>query len=264
MGYTKGKTCAEKRKLGMGKVLDQFGSSLAELTPTEKQVLYYIDGNLDEAKKHSLTEIAKVNNVSTTTIVRMSHKLGLEGFSELKYILKTIENQQSLLDDNPVDRYKEEFVSAFEAIQTRELEKLSERMVNAKRVIVVGVGLSKMMAEYFSKLLMQTNKQTHYTYESHMIDLLPNMVQPDDLVFFISSSGETKTLIQAAEKLTYQVVDTAAITNSSDSTLGKMVKTNLSMTVDRVKFAGYDITARSTLMLLIDLLFESYLKKSVK
>jgi hypothetical protein len=36
------------------------------------------------------------------------------------------------------------------------------------------------------------------------------------------------------------------------------------MTVDRVKFAGYDITARSTLMLLIDLLFESYLKKSVK
>lgn len=248
----------------MGKILDHFGSHLADLTPTEKQVLYYIDGNVDVAKKHSLTEIAKVNNVSTTTIVRMSHKLGLEGFSELKYILKTIENQQVLLNDNPVERYKDEFVSAFETIQIHELEKLSEKIVNAKRVIVVGVGLSKMMAEYFSKLLMQTNKQTHYTYESHMIDLLPNMVEPNDLVFFISSSGETKTLVQAAEKLSYKVVDTAAITNASDSTLGKMVKTNLSMTVGRVKFAGYDITARSTLMLLIDLLFETYLKKSVK
>ncbi|WNB92600.1 MurR/RpiR family transcriptional regulator [Bacillus sp. NEB1478] len=247
----------------MGKFLDQFGNSLSNCTPTEKQVLYYIDQHLDKAKKLSLTEIAKVNNVSTTTIVRMSHKLGLEGFSELKYILKTIENQ-TLMNDNPVDRYKDEFISAFETINLNDLEKLSEKIKNAKRVMVVGVGLSKMMAEYFSKLLMQTNKQTHYTYESHMIDLLPNMVEPDDLIFFISSSGETKTLVQAAEKLTYKVVDTAAITNSSDSTLGKMVKTNLSMTVDRVKFAGYDITARSTLMLLIDLLFERYLKKSVK
>jgi RpiR family transcriptional regulator, glv operon transcriptional regulator len=248
----------------MGKIVDQFGSHLASLTPTEKQVLYYIDQHVDEAKKLSLTEIAKANNVSTTTIVRMSHKLGLEGFSELKYILKTIETQQALMNDNPVERYKREFDSAFETIDLAELEKLSEKMKNAKRIIVVGVGLSKMMAEYFSKLLMQTNKQTLYTYESHMIDLLPNMVQPDDLVFFISSSGETQTITKAAEKLSYQVVDTAAITNSSDSTLGKLVKTNLSMTVEKVKFAGYDITARSTLVLLIDLLFESYLKKSLK
>lgn len=253
----------EMRNNQMGKILDQFGNHIAELTSTEKQVLYYIDQNLDEAKKLSLTEIAKVNNVSTTTIVRMTHKLGLEGFSELRYLLKTIENQQSLLNDNPVERYQTEFLSAFETISIEELEKLSERIKNAKRVIVVGVGLSKMLAEYFSMLLMQTNKQTHYTYESHMIDLLPNMVEPKDLVFFISSSGETQTVIKAAEKLSYKVVETAAITNTSDSALGKLVKTNLSMTVERVKYAGYDITARSTLMLLIDLLFEYYLKKSI-
>ena len=247
----------------MGQIIDQFGNSLAQLTPTEKQVLYYIDQHLSEAKNLSLTEIAKVNNVSTTTIVRMSHKLGLEGFSELKYRLKSSDDQQRMINDNPVESFKESFIQAFETIQIEELERLSEKINKATRVIVVGVGLSKMMAEYFSKLLMQTNKQTHYTYESHMIDLLPNMVKPDDLVFFISTSGETKTLIHAAEKLSFMVVDTAAITNSSDSTLGRMVKTNLSMTVGKVKFGGYDITARSTLMLLIDLLFESYLKKNV-
>lgn len=246
----------------MGQIIDQFGNSLANLTPTEKQVLYYIDQHLTEAKNLSLTEIAKVNNVSTTTIVRMSHKLGLEGFSELKYRLKSSDNEHSL-STNTVENYKKGFIQAFETIQLDELERLSEKIKRASRVIVVGVGLSKMMAEYFSKLLMQTNKQTHYTYESHMIDLLPNMVKADDLVFFISTSGETKTLIHAAEKLSYMVADTAAITNSSDSTLGRLVHTNLSMTVGKVKFAGYDITARSTLVLLIDLLFESYLKKSV-
>lgn len=248
----------------MGKIIDHFGNSLANLTQTEKQVLYYIDQHLNEAKNLSLTEIAKVNNVSTTTVVRMSHKLGLEGFSELKYRLKSTDEEVEKVDVNPIESYKQGFVQAFETIQLHELDRLSERIHQANRIIVVGVGLSKMMAEYFSKLLMQTNKQTHYTYESHMIDLLPNMVKSDDLVFFISTSGETKTLIHAAEKLSYMVADTAAITNSSDSTLGRMVNTNLSMTVGKVKFAGYDITARSTLMLLIDLLFESYLKKSVE
>ncbi|WP_057913800.1 MurR/RpiR family transcriptional regulator [Peribacillus muralis] len=246
----------------MGKFLDQFGNRLANLTPTEKQVLYYIDQHVDEAKNLSLTEIAKVNNVSTTTIVRLAHKLGLEGFSELKYLLKTSDYQQTTVNSLPFVHYKEEFIAALETIQIKDLDKLSEKIKNAKRVIVIGVGLSKMLAEYFSKLLMQTNKQTHYTYESHMIDLLPNMIKPNDMVFFISTSGETKTLIQAAEKLSFQVVETAAITNSSDSTLGKLVKTNLSMTVEKVNFAGYDITARSTLMLLIDLLFESYLKST--
>jgi DNA-binding MurR/RpiR family transcriptional regulator len=175
-------------------------------------------------------------------------------------ILKRNDFQQTSPSANPVELYKEEFIAAFDTIQQDELKKLSEKIKQANQVIVVGVGLSKMLAEYFSKLLMQTSKQTYYTYESHMIDLLPNMVKPNDLVFFISTSGETKTLIQAAEKLSYQVVDTAAITNSSDSTLGKTVKTNLSMTVQKVNFAGYDITARSTLMLLIDLLFASYLE----
>lgn len=244
----------------MGKFLDSYGNNLSNLTLTEKQVLYYIDQHLNETTNLSLTEIAKINNVSTTTIVRLTHKLGLEGFSELKYILKRNDFQQTSPSANPVELYKEEFIAAFDTIQQDELKKLSEKIKQANQVIVVGVGLSKMLAEYFSKLLMQTSKQTYYTYESHMIDLLPNMVKPNDLVFFISTSGETKTLIQAAEKLSYQVVDTAAITNSSDSTLGKTVKTNLSMTVQKVNFAGYDITARSTLMLLIDLLFASYLE----
>ncbi|WP_409293792.1 hypothetical protein V1498_11585 [Peribacillus sp. SCS-26] len=36
------------------------------------------------------------------------------------------------------------------------------------------------------------------------------------------------------------------------------------MKVGRVQYGGYDITARSTLMLLIDLLFETNLKTGIK
>jgi hypothetical protein len=48
-------------------------------------------------------------------------------------------------------------------------------------------------SQVLSKLFMQVNKPTSYVYESHIIDLLPNMVQSNDLIVFISSSGETGT-----------------------------------------------------------------------
>ncbi|WP_425516302.1 hypothetical protein [Caldifermentibacillus hisashii] len=58
-------------------------------------------------------------------------------------------------------------------------------------------------------------------------------------------------------------METLAITNNSDSTLSKIAHYNLSANVNRIEFFGYDITARSTLMILIDLLFEFYLKGKV-
>ncbi|MBY6271827.1 MAG: MurR/RpiR family transcriptional regulator, partial [Bacillaceae bacterium] len=120
---------------------------------------------------------------------------------------------------------------------------------------------SKMIGEYFSKLLMQVNKPSSYVYESHMIDLLPNMVQQKDLIVFISSSGETKTIVQAAEKIRFKNVETLAITNNADSTLAKLARKNISAYVQRVQFAGYDLSARSTLVVLIDILFEFFMKK---
>ncbi|KAF6512401.1 phosphosugar-binding protein [Geobacillus stearothermophilus] len=140
------------------------------------------------------------------------------------------------------------------------MEEISQLIFEANRVLIVAVGLSKMIGEYFSKLLIQVNKPSSYVYESHIIDLLPNMVQPKDMVIFISSSGETKTIVQAAEKLRFKNIETVAITNSADSTLAKLVRKHISAYVQRVQFAGYDLSARSTLVVLIDILFEFFMK----
>jgi DNA-binding MurR/RpiR family transcriptional regulator len=121
-----------------------------------------------------------------------------------------------------------------------------------------------MIGEYFSKLLMQVNKSTVYAYESHIIDLLSNKIDSNDMVIFISSSGETKTIVKVAEKLKFQNRQTAAITNTSDCTLAKLVSVSVSANAHPVQYAGYDLTARSYMMLLIDILFESYLLQTAK
>ncbi|KOR94769.1 MurR/RpiR family transcriptional regulator [Geobacillus stearothermophilus] len=244
----------------MGKLLDRFSNYIGQLTHAEKHVLYYIDGHVEQAKQLSLTAMAKKNNVSTTTIIRMCHKLGLEGFSELKYILKTIDDQAIPVGENTIERYKADMNQTLDSLERKHAEEISQLIFEANRVLIVAVGLSKMIGEYFSKLLIQVNKPSSYVYESHIIDLLPNMVQPKDMVIFISSSGETKTIVQAAEKLRFKNIETVAITNSADSTLAKLVRKHISAYVQRVQFAGYDLSARSTLVVLIDILFEFFMK----
>jgi RpiR family glv operon transcriptional regulator len=246
----------------MGKIIDRFSKYIGNLTHAEKHVLYYIEGNLEEAKHQSLTGMAEKNNVSTTTIIRMCHKLGLEGFSELKYILKTIDDQYIPVGENTIERYKADMNQTLNSLERENLKEISQQILEANRVWIVAVGLSKMIGEYFSKLLLQVNKPSSYVYESHIIDLLPNMVQPKDLIVFISSSGETKTIVQAAEKIRFKNVETLAITNNADSTLAKLVRKNISAYVQRVQFAGYDLSARSTLVVLIDILFEFFMKKN--
>ncbi|ABO68563.1 MULTISPECIES: MurR/RpiR family transcriptional regulator [Geobacillus] len=244
----------------MGKLLDRFSNYIGQLTHAEKHVLYYIDGHVEQAKQLSLTAMAEKNNVSTTTIIRMCHKLGLEGFSELKYILKTIDDQAIPVGENTIERYKADMNQTLDSLERKHVEEISQLIFEANRVLIVAVGLSKMIGEYFSKLLIQVNKPSSYVYESHIIDLLPNMVQPKDMVIFISSSGETKTIVQAAEKLRFKNIETVAITNSADSTLAKLVRKHISAYVQRVQFAGYDLSARSTLVVLIDILFEFFMK----
>jgi DNA-binding MurR/RpiR family transcriptional regulator len=245
----------------MGKLVERFSSQIKDLTYSERHVLYYVEQNLTTAKNQSLTDLAERNNVSTTTIVRMCHKLGLAGFSEFKFILKEFDNDLKPDKGNgsTIERYRKALDHSLALLRTKDFEEISEQLIRAKRVFIVAVGLSKMMGEYFSKLLMQVNKSSSYVYESHIIDLLPNMVERNDLVVFISSSGETSTIVKAAEKLRFKNIYTLAITNGNDSSLTKLVQKSLSSDVQRVRYAGYDLTARSIIVALIDILFEFYL-----
>lgn len=247
----------------MGKIIEHFAHAIPSLTHAEKHVLYYIESNLEKAKQLSLTGMAEENSVSTTTIVRMCHKLGLEGFTELKFYLRGLEDARLPLENNFIERYRHDLNETLTSLQFEEIDKIAEQMVHSQRIIIVAVGLSKMMGEYFSKLLMQVNKTTSYVYESHIIDILTNMLEPKDMVIFISSSGETKTITTIAEKARYKTQQTLSISNSPDSTLANLTEYSLSANVQRITYAGYDLTARSTLVMLIDLLFEVFLKREL-
>lgn len=242
----------------MSKLLTKFENLLSILSYAEKHIFYYIDSNIDISKNQSLTEMAEINNVSTTTIIRMCHKLGLSGYSELKYIIKNINKTYVPKDIDLIESIVNNINLTAEDLNRADLEKLAKMINSSNKVVIVAVGLTKTIGEYFSKLLMQVNKNTLYVYESHIIDLLPNMISSEDLIIFISNSGETKTLLKVAEKLSFRNFKTASIVNSQDSPLSQLVSLSISAHATKREFGGYDITPRSSLLFLIDIIYNLF------
>lgn len=248
----------------MSSLINYFSNNLNDLTYAEKHIFYYIESNLEKAKKQSLTKMAEENNVSTTTIIRMCNKLGLSGFSELKYILKNIDDKNTPQINNYIDVLKNSVDLTLDKLLIQNINGLVTMIEKAKKIIIVSVGLSKPMGEYFAKLLMQANKSSFYIYESHIIDLLDKSLTHDDLIIFISNSGETPTLTSTAEKLSYRNFKTAAIVNSVDSTLSKLVNISINTYAKQSLLYGYDITARSTLIVILDVIFAYYINNTTK
>ena len=70
-------------------------SNYAQLNEIDLYIWQYILHHKRECQKISIHELAHECNVSHTSILRFTKKLGLEGFSELKFYLNTHKPQVS-------------------------------------------------------------------------------------------------------------------------------------------------------------------------
>ena len=73
---------------------------LTALNETDMVVWRYIVQHREAAKKISIHELARVCNVSSTTIVRFAQKLGFDGFGELKAVMKMEESAPAVYNED--------------------------------------------------------------------------------------------------------------------------------------------------------------------
>lgn len=243
----------------MGKVIATFHNKIAHLSESEQHVLYYVDNHIDEMEKMTLVKLAEATLVSTTTVVRTCQKIGLDGFSDLKYQVKRLRDQPPMMYRSFLHDYLPYLTKTINQLDSNQLKRMGNIVNQAPSIFIVSVGLTKTVGEYASQRLIQANKPAMHAYESHLIDLLPNLLKPQDVVIFISMSGETQTLIQSVQKLRFTGAQLFAVTNAADSTLSQLVHFNLSTEFPTESRSGYDITPRSPLFILIDILIEEYL-----
>lgn len=240
---------------------------MTSLNPNEQTILQYIYTHPTEVEGATIRELADQLTVSTTTILRFCKKIGLVGYSELKYIIK--QSNASI----PQDIYKQTSDAAFLQEMSQDIENtlllMKEQTVHqmidllnsSKHIhLYSGGGISGRVLDYWEKMLFSYGRQNVYRYEAsrlafHIADTLTDQ----DVLFVISCSGTYEPTIRMANLAKMRGATVVAITPYTDNVLATTADLNFRFFGHPRQNKNTEFTSRLPIFFVIDTIFKAYL-----
>lgn len=209
-----------------------------DLSAKELKVGEYIIAHSVELKNMSIQTLAKLNHVSTSTILRLCSKLGYSGFSDFKVdlILSTpqklsmdilqddINLTDSIQDVNKKVRAME--ISSIEEthsmINIEELKKATNLIINSNKIIIFGVSSSGLVGKELEYQLIKIKKDVNCHFDAHIQMSIANTLNENDLIIIISHSGETPECVELLKLGQKNSVPSIAITKMGQSQVSSL------------------------------------------
>lgn len=195
------------------------------LTEIEIKVLNYIVDNIDEVNKLGVRGIAKNNFTSTSTIMRLSKKLGYSGFLEMQYNLATLKRNE--LGDNLNERG---FVDSLnmESLLKENSKDSIDRFIDIlfkddhKFIFIYANGFSGIVAEYINKKLLVMGKRCILSNGTDSIGVFENNLDYISSIIVISKSGETPMVLNKVKKAKEYGIEVVSFTNERENSISKL------------------------------------------
>ena len=193
----------------------------ASLTDTERAVLEFLLTHIDEALKLGVRGVAKANFTSTSTVMRLSRKLGYNGFIEMYYKLLGAAGKGT-----PVYELNEGFLSHFAGDGNVSMENYRSLRLAAQRihktdqmVFIYGMGFSSMMAEYLAKKLLVLGIKCIFSDGADSIGVFENNLEDIGVFIAFSRSGRSPYVLNRVKMAEESSVFTMGFTNDGASPL---------------------------------------------
>ena len=193
----------------------------ASLTDTERAVLEFLLTHIDEALKLGVRGVAKANFTSTSTVMRLSRKLGYNGFIEMYYKLLGAAGKGT-----PVYELNEGFLSHFAGDGNVSMENYRSLRLAAQRihktdqmVFIYGMGFSSMMAEYLAKKLLVLGIKRIFSDGADSIGVFENNLEDIGVFIAFSRSGRSPYVLNRVKMAEENSVFTMGFTNDGASPL---------------------------------------------
>lgn len=191
------------------------------LNELEFEVYKYVSVHLEEVPKMKIRDLADKAHVSTSTVLRFCHKVGCDGYSELKVNIKKalcagkyLSNESQLLT----------LIDYFQSIQTKEFQEqlntVAQVLAHANQVIYCGIGSSGILAKYGARWMMTLGKPAYHMDDSWLT--VPKGWHDNTVLIALTVSGETQQIIQLIDEFKSQGLTVITISASVLSTAARM------------------------------------------
>lgn len=227
-------------------VFDAIESHYPTLSKSQKRIADYYMHNYDQAVFMTAKKLAQKLNTSESTVVRFAVSIGYDGFPHLqehlrdsiknvmttKQRLTTKKEPRSLGDNirNSFVRDLQDIKMTLDALNVKNVEMIARKIMQAKRVFVIGNRSSKIIADYLVYYLNFFHADVHASHHgvNEIFEQLHHLTK-EDMVIIVSFPRYTKRTLEVAEFVHRMGTPIFAITDAQDAPV--------------VKFASYELYA---------------------
>ena len=254
-------------------VLKQINAKLDGMAPGDREIGQYIVDNPDHMLRLSTAALAAEIGRSQSSVVKFSQKLGYASYQELKLAVSEAKAQDwqvpagvihgsiEVGDTYPVILKKligSKLLSMQQTVAAnteRIIGRTLELLDGARRIHLVGVGASSLVARDFSYKLMKLGRNVLHDSDSHIQMANAATLGPGDVLFALSYSGASIETLRIAELARKRGTMVIAVTGLHDNPLSRVADIRLFTIADEERARSSSITARDAQLTLTDLLF---------
>lgn len=254
---------------------------IKDLSPSERQVVNYILEDPARAAGMGIADLARESFTSTSTVMRVTRRLDLEGFSQFRQRLATDLNEylettalfrpqepiqpQDTLSDI-VDKVTSNNVRA--VLDVRGFNSLAvfdqvvDMMGSASQLDFYGSGVSNLIChDAMMKALRLGIPSTAYSFYSEQA-MLARTSPKDHLAVILSYTGQTEEILRVAQYLRSGGVPSVSITSHTDNALLELCTVNLFVDSFESVYRIGGMSSRLSSLHLLDILFSAYMNKN--
>ncbi len=186
----------------------------------------------------TMQQLAEHSGTSEASVIRLAKAIGCSGFREFRTLLaaavastEAMETPSTLpadisADDGPdaviaklLAEEQQALSDTAAALSVEALTAAAEAIVAARRIVIVGIGASGLVAEDLAAKLERIGLVAQAVTEGHHAMTLAVLMTPDDLLVAVSASGETTDVVEPLAAAQHHGVASIAITVRPRSSL---------------------------------------------
>lgn len=234
-----------------------------------KKIADWLIINQKEIIHLSITELAEKCGVSEATVVRFSRKLGYEGFYDLKISIaqEVVSNTEEVYDivnegdncEKIAGRVIQDINQTLEltkkVLDFKKLDMATEAILNARKIVVFGLGNSATIALDAQHKLMRAGFECTAYIDCHLQVIAGSHLNSKDVAIGISHSGSSKDIVDVL-KLSKEVgATTICITNYGKSPILKYTDIPLFTSSEETRHRILALSSRIAQLAIIDILY---------
>ena len=193
-------------------LLNRINAELPDLKRSEAKVARAILADPDAATRSSIASLAKAAEVSEPSVNRFCKRFGAAGFPDFKLrlaqsLVTGVRYMSGAVDmDDDVDTYPRklfdntigDLIQARDRLPKAAIANAVDQLAQAKHILFFGLGTSAAVAKDAVHKFFRFDIPVSAQEDPLMLRMLASAGRSGDVFFFISHTGRTKVLVEAA------------------------------------------------------------------